>query len=308
MRHAWSLFLLLGLLASCGSGENEPLTPSEINDIEDRINEAVKKGKLTTYADPALQHEQTSSDYFTLVPLDSNNRSDLAGFTSLTEEEYALENGDFAEESRELKVIAMITQLKQAGYTQQLAAGYASIDEVEKVLKKSQAKKFRKMLEENLERQEDRYEQNIRLVRIEAITEDLYQHLKLGNIAAYENENLARIIQPEQLENLGARTSLIQVPDPHDDNNFKDSMISEPIEPKDIVDFLPHFNEEEELVAISLIYLFEGADIRPRIPWVTISMDDLDNRLDPAKLDYLLEMLTAEEEEDEEEENDSTEV
>ena len=288
--------LAIVFLAACSGSDSKQLSESETNEIENILLEAIKTNKITAYADGSMQNEVSFSSIERMIPLDSNGRQDLSGFGVITEEEVAIKNGDFMNESRKLAGVLLMTEIRMGGEGFVLPLASLQWKSVKKALKKDLQDKLKASLLDFLAKNDTDYVAVITELRRQEVTKSLFLGLEDGSIAAYENENMAHVISPTELPDYDTRKEVIQVPDVQFPGEFKDTLIRTSRTADDMVDFTPHYDESGKLMAISLVYLLEAQDITVKIPWVCVSMDDVVANIDQSMVGYLQKRYGAKEE------------
>lgn len=286
MKYGWFLFLAVAFFASCGSSDG-PLTVQELELIEDELIEAMKKGKLPVYSDNALQNQLAFSEIEGLIPTDSNERMDLAGFGVLTEEEMALYNGDFDTESTGMAAIGIYVLYNAGNVEQILPICLVSWKDVAKVLKGSDKKRFTRYMVAHFQNKVIEYQDEIKRLRLEVINETLFFHLQNGDITAYENDNLSSVKSPSELETFMAHKIEQLEVDPLDSTETIMKFVDVPISAQDITHYLPAYDEDENIVAVTMMIneIIQGFEIN--LPWVALDFEEVGSRLKPSMLDFL---------------------
>lgn len=286
MKYGWFLFLAVAFFASCGSSDG-PLTVQELELIEDELIEAMKKGKLPVYSDNALQNQLAFSEIEGLIPTDSNERMDLAGFGVLTEEEMALYNGDFDTESTGMAAIGIYVLYNAGNVEQILPICLVSWKDVAKVLKGSDKKRFTRYMVAHFQNKVIEYQDEIKRLRLEVINETLFFHLQNGDITAYENDNLSSVKSPRELETFMAHKIEQLEVDPLDSTETIMKFVDVPISAQDITHYLPAYDEDENIVAVTMMIneIIQGFEIN--LPWVALDFEEVGSRLKPSMLDFL---------------------
>ena len=286
MKYGWFLFLAVAFFASCGSSDG-PLTVQELELIEDELIEAMKKGKLPVYSDNALQNQLAFSEIEGLIPTDSTGRMDLAGFGVLTEEEMALYNGDFDTESTGMAAIGIYVLYNAGNVEQILPICLVSWKDVAKVLKGSDKKRFTRYMVAHFQDKVIDYQDEIKRLRLEVINETLFFHLQNGDITAYENDNLSSVKSPSELETFMAHKIEQLEVDPLDSTETIMKFVDVPISAQDITHYLPAYDEDENIVAVTMMIneIIQGFEIN--LPWVALDFEEVGSRLKPSMLDFL---------------------
>jgi hypothetical protein len=286
MKHSWILLLVVAFFSSCGSSDG-PLTVQELELIEDELIEAMKKGKLPVYSDNALQNQLEFSEVSALIPTDSTGRMDIAGFGVLTEEEMALYNGDFDTESTGMAAIGIYVLYKAGNVEQILPICLASWKDVAKVLKGSDKKRFTQHMVAHFQNKIFEYGDEIKRLRLEVINETLFFHLENGDITAYENDNLSSVKSPSELETFMAHKMEQQTVDPNDSNETVMTFVDVPISAQDITHYLPAYDEDDNIVAATMMINENIQGFEINLPWVALDFEEIEARLKPSMLDFL---------------------
>ncbi|MFY0672968.1 MAG: hypothetical protein JXQ87_06165 [Bacteroidia bacterium] len=295
MRYSWLLLLSVSLLTSCGGGDG-PLSLDELETIEDKLIMAMQKGKLPIYSDNALQNKLAFKEVEALIPLDSADKMDLAGFGVLTQEEMALYNGDFDTESRELAAIGIYILYSDENYEQILPICLASLKDINKVLKGSDQKRFTEYMTAHFNNKIVEYESEIKKLRLEVINETLFFHLNNGELTAYENDNLSSVKSPSELETFMAHKMEQLEVDPNDSNETVMNFVDVPISAQDITHYLPAYDEDENIVAVTMMINENIQGFEINLPWVALDFEEVKSLLKPSMLDYLINHMNNAEE------------
>lgn len=288
------LFMLLALgslfLNACGPAADEPLTSEEINAIEDDLIKAIKSGKIDAYSDQSLTYAMSPNDFMALVPEDSAGRGDLSGFATLTEEEVSLNNGDFGNDSKDLAALALYVLFNQ---NQVLPIAYLKWDGVEKALKKSDEKRLKHWLQGHFDKNTAQYDATLEEIRTEVIVEEIFKGLKSGEIAAYENDNLANVKSPDELDNWQPKKILAEKPDPQNPDEIIEDYVTTPIGPGDITSLKPSIDDEGNVVSFTLMTQETYSGITIDLPWVAVDMQEVQYKLSEEMSEYLERYLKA---------------
>lgn len=289
MRLIFSLVLLL-VLQSCGNND-VTLDSDDLNKIEDKILAAIKTGKLKVYSDLSLDNQDDANNFLNLVPTDSTGRLDIANLSFITEEILAVEQNEFENNSTKIGALLLTTEIPVSNGFQTIEAGFVKMNELKKIITKDEQLGLQQLSNEFHRQNQIIYNQEVELLKLRKITEKLFEASKSGDIAAYENENLSSIFNPQELDRLGAREEVLSIPDVKNEGMLKDTIVIDPIVVDDIIDYKPHFNEKNKLVSYSLIYLFKEAGHQIRVPWIVLSHEEVKKVLDLDKYNFLEEYL-----------------
>lgn len=298
------LFLLCSacLLSSCGSSQDGPLSDEEMEAIEKKILDAVLSGKLPLYSDQTMEFPLSVEEFNLFVPADSAGNRHLTDFTQISEEELALNRGIFTESSQELAGVVIYSQ-------------YANIitpvalfkwEDGKKVLKKDEMRRFKEYLVGNFQMQIDGYKEFIAALRLEVVSENMFEALKNGDIAAYENDNLANVKSPGELNSWLAHKVEQTVPDPEYPEDMILEIVETPISEQDITHYLAAYDEDDNVVAITMMIREEIQGYPLQMPWVAMDFDEVKDLLSPEKLEFLKGHIRAHEIMQERSEDDTT--
>ncbi|MBI1182774.1 hypothetical protein GC194_00780 [bacterium] len=294
----YSLPLFL-LLTACGNQPDGPLEEYEIEKIEDEIVAAVQHKKLKLYSDKGLQHQIDPDEFDLLVPADSTGRQDLAGFGVITEEEMALNRGDFTNTSTDLAAVSLYVAFESNGYEQFLPVALVSWSEVAKVLNANYKRRFYEFLLGHFQSNIEAYRTEIARERLEFVNDRLFKALKNGEIAAYENDNLAHVKSPGELELFMAHKEEQFVPDPNNPDENIMKFVEVPISAQDITHYLAAYDENGKIVAITMMINEDVQGYPLNLPWVAMDIDEVEKMLDENSYNYLIEQIKAYEQEQE---------
>lgn len=295
-------FALIGLMffTSCGNKPDGPLEAAEIEEIEDALIAAMEKKKIIIYADKALNYEMSFEDFSLICPEDSTGRQDLSGFGIITEEEIAISNNDFSNTSTEMAAISLYVLIQGGQVPSYYPIGLLSWKDVKKALNSNQEKRFYAYLLNHFNKNLEQYNTEIAKTRLDAINQKLFAALKDGTIAAYENDNLSSIKSPGELEGFLAHKEEQMVPDPNDTMEMVLQFVEIPIGYQDISHYLPAYDEDDNVVAVTMMITESIQGYPLKTPWVAIDFNDLSKALSEPEMiflqNHLEEVMQSEEE------------
>ena len=286
--------LLIFIFQACGGGPDGPLSEAEIDVIEDKIIEAIHKGKITPYNDVILSSPISKHDFDALVPEDSTGRQDLTGFGFISQEELALSKGVFSNYNRDLIAVTLYAEMVKGHH---LPAVTVDWKELKKALNVNERRRLTEFLVGHFQSQIEKYEAYVDKLRLEVINGLLFVHLKDGKMAAYENDNLANVKSPGELPNWQPHKVLQEVTDPEDPDEVIMQNVEVPISAADITHYQASYEDEDNIHAITMMYRenFNGFEIS--LPWIAMDVAEVESALKGPMFDFLLEHIAKSEEE-----------
>lgn len=289
----FSLFLLsiLCILGSCGSPADGPLTDEEMEAIETKLLESIASGKLSLYSDQTMEFPLSIEEFNLFMPADSAGNRYIADFTQISEEELALNRGIFTENSQELAGVVIYSRYANV----MMPVALFKWEDAKKVLKKDEMRRFKEYLVGNFQTQIEGYKEFIAALRLEVISERLFSALKDGSIAAYENDNLANIKSPGELETWLAHKVEQTVPDPDFPDDTIMEIVETPIGEQDITHYLAAYDEDHNIVAVTMMINEEIQGYPLQLPWVAMDFEEVSTLLEPEMLEFLVGHIRAHE-------------
>ncbi|MBI3142970.1 MAG: hypothetical protein HYZ16_09090 [Bacteroidetes bacterium] len=286
------MFLLAMVFAvACGNKADGPLSQAELDEIEEIIIKAIQKDKLTLYSDKSLEHIMALEDFNKLLPTDSTGRQDLSGYGILSEEEVALHQGNFDNNSTELEGVSLYVMLQAGGIDQYLPIAIIRWKDLAKELNVNYKRRLYEYLLGHFQTHIDDYRVGIAKARLECINEKLFAALKSGKLAAYENDNLANVKSPQELESYLAHKEEQYVDDPENPGEDLLQFVEVPIGAADITNYLAATDEEGNIVAITMMIRESIQGYFLYQPWVAMDMEEVKQTLSPTELQYLLDHM-----------------
>ena len=292
----YSFLFLICFMYSCGKSIDEPLDEIELNEIEDQILSAVFAEKISIYTDQSLQFEMITSELDLFLKEDSSGRRDLAGFGAITQEELAIYKGDFSAQEKEFAAVVMYAFIYPNGTPMLIPIASIKWKEALKSVKGKYKKRFTKYMDDLFESQRDSYEENLATIKLEAINEKLFGLLKAGDVTAYVNDNLSSVRNPAELEFLSAHKQEQNIPDPDNPDETMLVFVDVPLSASDITHYLPAYDDEENIVAVSMMIRenIQGFDLNTL--WVAMDMTEVSENLTPGMMNFLHSHLAQQQE------------
>lgn len=285
------MLCIASLLASCGAQQDGPLSDEEMDNIEKKLLDAILSGDLQLYSDQTMEFPLSVEEFSLFVPADSAGNRYLTDFTQLSEEELALNRGIFTETSQELAGVVVYSQ-----YSNVITpVALFKWEDGKKVLKKDEMRRFKEYLVGNFQVQIEGYKEFVAALRLEVVSEHLFKALKDGDIAAYENDNLANVKSPGELESWLAHKVEQTVPDPEYPDDMVMEIVETPISEQDITHYLAAYDEDENVVAVTMMIREEIQGYPLQMPWVAMDFEEVKDLLSPEMLDFLLGHIKAHE-------------
>lgn len=291
IRFFFMYLLAMVIVAACGNQADGPLSQAELDDIEETIINAIQRNKLKLYSDKSLEHMIALDDFNALLPTDSMDRQDLSGYGILSEEEVALHQGNFDNNSTEIEGVSLYVMLKAGGLDQYLPIAIVKWKDLAKVLNVNYKRRFNEHLLGHFQTHIDDYRKGIAKARLEFINEKLFAALKLGQLAAYENDNLANVKSPKELETYLAHKEEQYVADPENPGEDLLQFVDIPIGAADITNYLSATDGEGNIVAITMMIRESIQGYWLYTPWVAMDIDEVSLVLSPTELQFLLDHM-----------------
>ncbi|MCB0736632.1 MAG: hypothetical protein KDC92_03895 [Bacteroidetes bacterium] len=290
------LAFFIGLTFTGCKDNKEPLSTEEMKQVSSLIIDAIMAGKLNAYIDNTCLLKHQPQEMLIKLP-GGDKKPEIISFNIQTEQEVALELGNFADTSTKIAVIIPMVEIDKGEYTKSAILTHLDPKEVKKAIGGELGKRFINHLEIHFNKHRENYHWEVDQLQQKQIVKNLYKMLKAGKIAAYESENMFKVISPNELDVHYENKEVIEIPDPQFPNSFKDTVITSPIGYDDITSVRPFLNDKSDFSGISLMYEMRVKDqqgtyqILPPMPWVFVSADDLKQNLSEIEYEILVGII-----------------
>lgn len=290
-------FAIWGLLHASSCANREPLNEEELQEVTDKLLEGIMNGKLTAYKDDRAMLAVSPNEILLSDGNGSYKKPNIQSFSILTEQEISLAAGNFEDTSTAIGMIAPITTIEVGNSEIPSQLCYLKPKDVRKTIGGSLGRRFIYHLQQHFEKNREYYNGEIKEMQEQEIIKSIYSLLYKGDVAAYETENMTKVLSPNQLEMHMSKKEVVEIPDPQFPNEFKDTIITSPIKAGDITHVRPYVREDNSLLGITLMTEIREYDVNqqayrvlPAMPWVFVSNEELETALSPIQFKTLQEI------------------
>lgn len=290
---------IVGLAFVACKGPLEPLSPDEMKEVSIQLVDKIVSGDLPAYRDENTSTKLQPEEILQPAPGSSSLvKPQIVSYTLYTQQELAIANGDLTDTSGKMMTISPKVSIDVNGKQISSNLAFLKIKDVKKAFEDNMGARLIAHIENMYRANPSQHKNHIANQQEQVIISDVYKLLKEGAIAAYEMEDMTRVLSPQELAVHHQKKELIQIPDLDFPNEFVDSIIFSPILADHITMLRPFYMEDGSLLGVTLFYETSEFDLGrqeqrtlPPMPWVFATTEELEEHLTKDRFDILLAIM-----------------
>lgn len=280
-------------------GPLEPLSPEEMKEVSVQLVDKMVSGELPAYREENTKTKIQPEEILQPIPGSSElAKPQVVSYTLYTQQELAIAEGSLTDTSSKVMTISPMVGIEVNGKQISSNLAFLKIKDIKKAFEDKMGDRLVAHLETIFESNRANHKKHVANLQEQVIISDVYKLLKNGSVAAYEMEDMTKVLSPQELEVHHQKKEVIQLPDTVFANEFIDTVIFSPIKADHITMLRPFYMEDGSLLGVTLFYETSEFDLGrqehrtlPPMPWVFATTEELEEHLAKDRFEILLALM-----------------